>query len=385
MDNSNVAAGEHNAPLLGFCGLGRMGGAIAERLRGAGYRLRVYDLSAGVRATFEQAGYEVVSSVAEAAGGADTLFLCLPNASAVLAAVEGEGGLLQSDPAPRLCVDLTSSDPETSRVLAGRLAPLGIVFVDAPVSGGVAGARAGSLTVMAGGDGSAVEEVRTLAESFAARVFRAGPSGSGDSAKAINNALSAASLALTAECLRLGVEQGYSAAEVVDAVNAGAGRSQNSEVKFPEQIVPRRFAAGFSMALMAKDVATAARMAERMGYDAPLTQQMHRLWSEAAEACGPQADFTEIAVYLEKGNGERFLRPQRPHRPQLSTPGRPDLGALVGRVETSLRSFTTELLGLARAAGLELERLLAIVNTGSGRNEFTRRLADSALPDRTDG
>src|SRR5680860_305010 len=98
MDNSNVAAGEHNAPLLGFCGLGRMGGAIAERLRGAGYRLRVYDLSAGVRATFEQAGYEVVSSVAEAAGGADTLFLCLPNASAVLAAVEGEGGLLQSDP-----------------------------------------------------------------------------------------------------------------------------------------------------------------------------------------------------------------------------------------------------------------------------------------------
>ncbi len=392
MDNSNVAAG-HEASQLGFCGLGRMGGAIAERLQGAGYRLRVYDLSTEVRAAFERAGYEVAGSVAEAAAGVDVLFLCLPNASAVLAAVEGEGGLLQSDPAPRLCVDLTSSDPETSRVLAARLAPLGISFVDAPLSGGVAGARAGSLTVMAGGDESAVEEVRALAESFAARVFRAGPSGSGDAAKAINNALSAASLTLTAECLVLGVERGYSAAEVVDVVNAGPARSQNSEVKFPEQIVPRRFAAGFSMALMAKDVATAVRMAERLGYDTPLTQQMHRLWSEAAEARGPQADFTEIAAYLEEVNRERFLQARHPHqalppdhRPQMSpTAGRPDLGALVDELETSLRSFTTELLGLARASGLELERLLAIVNTGSGRNEFTRSLADSVLPDRTDG
>ena len=187
---------------IAFAGLGQMGGVLAQRLRAAAHDMRVFDISGGVRSEFAARGFNVTNSLREAASGADVVFLCLPDAKAVQAAVLGEEGLLQAEQLPAICVDLTSSLPSVTVKIGHVLAESGVKLLDAPVSGGVPGAREGKLTVMAGGDQDLVEEVKPLLSSFASNVIWAGPLGSGHAVKALNNVLSAASMAATGRTSR---------------------------------------------------------------------------------------------------------------------------------------------------------------------------------------
>jgi 3-hydroxyisobutyrate dehydrogenase len=322
-----------------------MGSAIAVRLRAAGHRVALYDpaLPAG----------ESASTLAAAARRSVITFLCLPDAIAVEASLPG-----LADAAPPTVIDLTSSLPSTTRHMAAALAPRGVDFLDCPLSGGVAGARAGTLTAMVGGDRDLLERSRPVLSAFASNVRWAGPLGSGHATKALNNALSAVSLVGTAELLVTAAAHGLDEAAVVQAFNAGPARSQNSEVKFPRDVLTRTYAAGFTAALMEKDLATALAIARDRRAPATLLGGTAEAWHEAAAEIGPDADFTRVHALIAARAGV----------------GRRDADqAVLTRALASLNLLAaTEMLRIAEAEGLDRERVLAIVNTSTGRSEATR-------------
>jgi len=291
--------------MIAFCGLGRMGGVLAERLRSAGVEMRVYDAAASVRQAFRERAFDVRESLAEAASSAESVWLCLPSSSDVRVAVMGPGGLLGAQPHPGLVVDLTSGRPSATREIGIALAARGVRMLDAPVSGGVAGARAGQLTVMVGGDPRLMESVGALFGAFASRVVWAGELGAGHAVKAVNNALSAVSLAVTSEMLSASVAHGIQPEVAMAAINAGSARSQNSEVKFIQHILPGSFNAGFTAGLMHKDIGTACQIGMERGVALPLTAVVQEVWAALVARFGRSADFTRIYELSQEWTGSQ--------------------------------------------------------------------------------
>jgi 3-hydroxyisobutyrate dehydrogenase len=330
-----------------------MGSAIAGRLRAAGHRLSLYDPAL-------QPGGEAAPSLAAAAARSVITFLCLPDATAVESSLPG-----LAEAAPPMVVDLTSSQPSTTRRMAAALAPLGVDYLDCPLSGGVAGARSGTLTAMAGGDEAVLTRVRPILAAFASNVRWAGPLGAGHAVKALNNALSAVSLTGTAEVVVTAVACGAEESAVVEAVNRGPARSQNSEVKFPRDVLTRTYGAGFTAGLMEKDFATALRIAADRAVAAPFLAGALEVWRRASAEMGPDADFTRVHAVMAGRAGAG---------------GAPAAGFSVEVLTRSLASLNLlaagEAMRVAEAEGLERERVLTIVNTSTGRSEATRsRLA----------
>lgn len=334
---------------IALAGVGRMGSAIAERLRAAGHELALYDPALGAAGGSR-------ASLDDATRDAEVALLCLPDALAVEDSLPG-----LSRAAPPLVLDLTSSLPATTRRVATALAPLGVAFLDCPLSGGIAGARAGTLTVMAGGDPEVLARARPVLASFASNVLWAGPLGAGHTTKALNNALSGVSLMGTAEVLVTAVAFGADEAAVVDAFNTGPARSQNSEVKYPRDVLPRSYAAGFAAGLMEKDIANALRIGADRAVPMPLMGGLLEAWGEAVREMGPGADFTRVHAVIAARAG-----------------GRPASLARFG-VEPLARALAslnllaaTEAIRVAAAEGLDRRRVLDIVNLSTGRSEATR-------------
>jgi 3-hydroxyisobutyrate dehydrogenase len=198
---------------------------------------------------------------------------------------------------------MSSSDPTGTRALGELLAGQGLRLVDAPVSGGVKRAADASLAVMIGGEPESVARARPLIETMARQVFLTGPLGSGHAMKALNNLLSAGGLWIAAEALLIGERFGLAPETMVDILNASTGRNNSTENKFKQHILSRRFASGFSLGLMAKDLRTAERLAGDTDAFAPLTRACAALWSEAARELGEGEDHTAIVKVLEKAAG----------------------------------------------------------------------------------
>jgi 3-hydroxyisobutyrate dehydrogenase len=199
---------------------------------------------------------------------------------------------------------MSSSAPVETRRLGADLAALGIGLVDAPVSGGVKRAQEGKLSVMAGGEPALVERCRTLLSAMGSAVYETGPLGTGHAMKALNNFVSAAGLVAMCEALLVGRRFGLDPARMVDVLNASTGRNNSTEVKAKQFILSGTFGSGFSLGLMAKDLRTAAELAEHLGVDAPASRAAADLWREAQKALGPASDHTEIFRFLE-GLGDR--------------------------------------------------------------------------------
>jgi 3-hydroxyisobutyrate dehydrogenase len=338
-------------------GLGNMGAVLAERLLAAGHDVCGFDLSRDARDRLEGAGGRVATSAPAAAADAEAVVLCLPNAGIVEAVVAEV--LDTSDAVPPLWIDCTSSLPVVTRRVGARLGERDGALVDAPVTGGVAGAREGALTAMVGGEPADCERARPFLECFAARVLPAGPLGAGHAVKAINNALSSASLVATAE---LTAAAGRPLQETVERINDSLARSQNSEVKFVRDIVPGRYASGFAVGLMGKDVATACALSDAVPL--PLMSLLRALWRVVETELGAGADFTRVYELVERWS------PEPAGREDLAVPD-----ALAGVLALAAR----EALSLSGALGLDREAALTIVNAGSGRSELTR-LAECPSP-----
>jgi 3-hydroxyisobutyrate dehydrogenase-like beta-hydroxyacid dehydrogenase len=281
---------------IGFVGLGAMGQHMAARLLDAGHELAVFDTRPEAVAPHAARGATACDSAAEVADVARTVLVSLPTPDVVrdVANELSRGETIET------YVDLSTTGPPVAAEVAAMLTATGVACLDAPVSGGVAGAKAGSLTIMAAGDAAVFDRARPLLEVIGKNVVHVGDEpGQGQLAKVLNNLLSATALAITAEAVALGVRSGLSARTLVDVFTKSSGRNSATDDKFPRHVLPRTFGAGFRTELMNKDVQLCLAEAQRQGVPMMLGGSVAQLWSLAAATADDGADCTEIVQMVE--------------------------------------------------------------------------------------
>lgn len=289
-------------PRVAFLGLGAIGAPMARHLARPGHDLAVWNRTASKATEFVAATPDawVAASPAEAARDRDIVITCLPVSSDVASLLDGPDGLLAAMPRGSVLVDCTSGDPATSRQIAARLAAQGVGYLDAPVSGGVAGAVQGKLTVMVGGDAALLERVRPVLECFGARIVHCGDIGTGDALKAVNNAMLALHIWGLAEGLVALEKAGVRSDVALDVINASSGRSNSSMNLFPERVLSRAFPRTFRLALLDKDVGIAAGLAREQRVPSPLLQLTSELFRMAHDELGEEADHVEAVRMVER-------------------------------------------------------------------------------------
>jgi len=285
---------------VGFVGLGAMGAHMAARMIDAGHHLAIFDTRAEAVAPHVARGARACNSAGAVADAADTVLVSLPTPD-IVRAVAGE---LATGDAIEAFVDLSTTGPEVAAEVAAALSAAGVACLDAPVSGGVAGAQAGTLTIMAAGDEALFQSLRPLLETLGRNVVLVGAQpGQGQLAKVLNNLLSASAIAITGEALALGVHGGLSARTLLDVFNSSSGRNTASADKFPRHVLPRTFGAGFRLELMDKDVQLCLAEARRQQVPMALGSAVGELWARAAASAAAGADCTEIVRMLEHDAG----------------------------------------------------------------------------------
>ncbi|KAB2703041.1 NAD(P)-dependent oxidoreductase [Brucella anthropi] len=283
-------------PVVGVVGLGSMGLGMAQTLVAKGFVTLGFDLSAE-RKTLARASKVMPADTLEMLfEESEFLVFSLPTAQDVENVVNAHIHQLTGGRRRVVIIDTSTSEPDVSRALAQRLASLGHGFLDAPVSGGPAGAASGKLTMMIGGSDTDLALAQSVIEAMAAKALHVGPSGAGNVAKLVNNLLAAAHMVATSEGLKLALAAGISPESALRVLNAASGKSMISEVHFPTWIMNDRFDSGFSMGLMRKDVRLAQEMAERAGVDNPLTSVVAKLWA-GSEHLKDSDDFTRMGAF----------------------------------------------------------------------------------------
>ena len=300
---------------VGFVGLGNMGIPMTRHLVAAGYQVRGFDNSAAARANFEAigssdagGGVTGVADLAAVSDGADAVILMLPDSDIVERVALGRlasepagraaGGLLASLPAGSTVVDMSSSDPARTRILADQAAAAGVTLIDAPVSGGVSGARAGTLMIMVGGPPEAFDRVKPVLAAIGKKVVHAGGTGAGHAVKALNNLMSAAHLLASSEALIAGARFGLDPAVMLEIINGASGRSGSTENKWPNYVLTEKYDAGFSVRLMVKDLRLALGIEHAAGVPAAASEAVVATWEAALADLPPDADHTAIARWL---------------------------------------------------------------------------------------
>lgn len=289
---------------VAFLGLGAIGTPMARHLAAPEFALSVWnrtDAKASQFAAAHKARH--ARTPADAARGAEVVVTCLPTSREVESLLDGPDGLLASMTAGSVLVDCTSGDPSTSRRIADRLAASGIGFLDAPVSGGVAGAEIGTLTVMVGGDAAILARVMPVLDAFGEKIVHCGPVGAGHALKAVNQALLAVHIWSLGEGLAALTRAGVAPEVALDVLNALSGRSNSSQNLFPLRVIGRVFPRTFRLALLDKDVAIAAQMAREQKVPSPIIQLTAELMSIAHRALGEEADHVEAVKVIEQQAG----------------------------------------------------------------------------------
>lgn len=281
---------------VGFVGLGRMGRPMARNLLGAGFDVIAFDADPAAVDRCRADGIALAKATELAGAAAARVILMLPDSDVVEKVASELAGAL---PIGATVVDMSSSDPWRTRRLAADLAERGIRLVDAPVSGGVSAAETGTLTIMVGGDRGDVDGLGPVFAALGASIVHAGPTGAGHAVKALNNAMSAAHLLATCEAMSTASAFGLDLATVLEIVNRSSGRSASSEAKWPRFIGGGTFDSGFALALMAKDVAIAAGLAEQLDVRAGLLRSVADRWADAEAALPEGSDHTEIARWVD--------------------------------------------------------------------------------------
>ncbi|QOD14074.1 NAD(P)-dependent oxidoreductase [Psychrobacter sp. 28M-43] len=287
---------------IGIVGLGRMGNGMAQSLLRKGFKVFGTDIGEVQSQAAKEIGVNVVADIKALCAQSSVIILSLPMAKHVQAVVKGKGGIIDCAQPNTLIIDTSTSEPEVTRVLAIELDQLGHQLLDCPVSGGPAGAEAGTMVMVVGGERSSLERAQLYLDALSSKVVYMGKSGNGHAAKLINNLLCAAHLVTTAEAVALGTKAGLDPADLIAGLNAGSGRSAISEVNFPRWILNQSFDSGFTMELMRKDVRLAKNMISEMGLELPLAQQVAEIWSQSESNIPDQDDFN--CIVKNAGLGE---------------------------------------------------------------------------------
>eukprot|EP00746_Dinoflagellata_sp_MGD_P029481 gnl/MRDRNA2_/MRDRNA2_169797_c0_seq1.p1 gnl/MRDRNA2_/MRDRNA2_169797_c0~~gnl/MRDRNA2_/MRDRNA2_169797_c0_seq1.p1 ORF type:complete len:326 (-),score=69.71 gnl/MRDRNA2_/MRDRNA2_169797_c0_seq1:76-909(-) len=270
-----------------------MAGHVARKVTPLGGSVKVWNRTVDkARKHASEFGTKHIQDLKDLAG-CEVIFSMLPTTKEVVE-------ISLQVPNVGVWVDCTSGDPVDTASLAQNLAEKGTKLVDCPVSGGPRGAHAGTVTAMLGGDEEDIAKVRALVSTFAGKIERCGPVGSGMATKCVNNILNCCHLAAASEGLIALQKFGVDPQRALELINLSSGRSLQTQVRIPEEVISRRFAYGFKLGLMRKDCETAGRVLAKHNSDARILSSALQVVQDSEEAQGPDADYSEIVRFLEK-------------------------------------------------------------------------------------
>jgi 3-hydroxyisobutyrate dehydrogenase len=286
---------------VAFIGIGNMGKPMAANIAGKGHEVFLFDANpaAAARAAAET-GAVVLGSLSEASV-AEVIVTMLPDGKVVREVALGENGIAAAAKPGTILVDMSSSQPLVTRDTGAALARKGITLIDAPVSGGVAKAVSGTLTIMIGGDdAAAIAKVKPVLACMGTTFFEVGGLGSGHAAKALNNVVAAGNYAVLADALQVGERYGIDREMLVDIVSVSTGQSFISTVVMKQFVLPETFNTGFSIGLLAKDANIAAELSRDLGCQSPHINLTNQRRAEARDALGAGADHSKAIVAWAK-------------------------------------------------------------------------------------
>ena len=293
---------------IGFIGLGNMGGPMAANLVAAGHAVSAFDISQAALDAARDAGAAAAASVGEAAAGREVVITMLPAGAHVAEVYQGDGGVLSVAAEGAVFIDSSTIDVDTARAVAAAAAEGGWPLLDAPVSGGVAGAAAGTLTFMVGGDAEAVERARPVLGDMGKAVVHAGASGAGQTAKICNNLILAVSMIGVCEAFAMADRLGLERQTLFDIVSKATGQcwalTSYCPVPGPVPNAPsnRDYQPGFTAAMMLKDLRLAQGAATSAGAASPLGAEAAALYTLFCNAGGGADDFSGIMKMIGQGD-----------------------------------------------------------------------------------
>jgi len=285
---------------IGFIGLGNMGLPMALNLIKAGHEVTGFDLVQSQLDSFVAAGGSVAENAHATAKGADVLISMLPASRHVEGLYLGDTGLLANADPKTLLIDCSTISPKVAQAVATAAKAKGFAMIDAPVSGGTAGAQAGTLTFMVGGNAEVVECARPVLEKMGKNIFHAGTNGAGQTVKVCNNMLLGIQMLGTSEALRLGIANGMDPKVLSDIMAKSSGRNWTLELYNPcpgvMDNVPssKEYAGGFGVDLMLKDLGLAVENAEKLDASVPLGKLAQQLYESHSKAGNGQLDFSSV-------------------------------------------------------------------------------------------
>ncbi len=291
---------------IAFIGLGNMGGPMAANLIKAGHQLRVFDLVQGALDAASAAGAHAATSAHDTLADAEIVISMLPASRHVEGLYLGDGGILTQIPGGALVIDCSTIAPVSARKVADAARARGLAMLDAPVSGGTAGAAAGTLTFIVGGDANVLERARPVLEAMGKNIFHVGDNGAGQVAKLCNNMALGVIMAATGEALALGVAQGLDPAVLSQMMAVSTGRSWATEVcnpwpgVLPNAPASRGYSGGFGNDLMLKDLGLVAESAVQAGVSIPLGELARNLYAMNSTAGNGALDFSSVIKLVAK-------------------------------------------------------------------------------------
>jgi 3-hydroxyisobutyrate dehydrogenase-like beta-hydroxyacid dehydrogenase len=296
--------------VIGFVGIGRMGGPMAGRLIDAGHELVVFDTQSAATQPVVDRGAALGSSPQDVASRADIVLVSLPTPDIVKSVVISPNGVIHGSRA-KIVIDLSTTGPSTAALVAGELATKGVAWVDSPVSGGVTGATNGTCAVIVSCRKPVFERVEPILKTFGKLFFTGEKPGLAQSAKLANNLLAAAALVITSEGMAMAVKSGVDAKTMIDIINVSSGRNSASQDKFPKAVLTRSFDFGFATGLSYKDVRLCVDEAESMGVPMVLGSVVRQMLAVTQAKFGADSDFTSIAKVIEEWAGVEIGGPAK--------------------------------------------------------------------------
>ena len=283
----------------GFIGVGRMGGHMARRLLAAGHSLTVFDTAKEATDELAKSGAQVASSALEVTNVTEIAFLSLPTPDVVQKVCSGLTGAKKA----KIIADCSTTGPKVARIAQAELAKHGITYVDVPVSGGMKGAKDGTLAVMVSGPKAAYERLENVLKNFGKVFFCGEGAGQAQVMKLANNLLAAAVIVLSSEAIAMGVKAGLNPRQMCDIINAGSGRNSATQDKFPRSVLTGTFDFGFSTGLSYKDVRLCLEEADAQGVPMIAGAAVFQMLGVTKARFGADSDFTSIARVYEEWAG----------------------------------------------------------------------------------
>jgi 3-hydroxyisobutyrate dehydrogenase-like beta-hydroxyacid dehydrogenase len=279
-----------------------MGGPMVRRLIEAGFDLTIYDRSAAAIAPLVDLGAKRADSPATVASAAEIVLVSLPTPPIVQAVALGPNGIAEGTKV-KIFIDVSTTGSTVAARVAEGLAAKGITAVDAPVSGGIAGAEKGTLAVMVSCPEATYPAVKPVLEVIGKLFFVGTRPGQGQTMKLLNNLLSGTAMAISSEALVMGVKAGLDPQQIVDVINAGSGRNSATQDKIPRCVIPRTFDFGFAISLLNKDIRLCLEEAESAGVPMIVGTAVRQLLAVTIATEGADADMTEVVKTVERWAG----------------------------------------------------------------------------------